>query len=172
MQKRKFVPIGLMIHCSDSTFGDVNLIKKWHTDPVSKGGRGWLDVGYNWIICNGILGSRSKYDVSLDGLVQEGRDVMYEGAHAKGYNTDYLSVCLIGKNHFTYKQITNLYKFIKQMTVANIIQGFIVNKPLSDKQIMGHYEVDSKKTCPCIDMDEFRKQLNLNLVYEGSEFSV
>lgn len=171
MRKRTINPTGLMIHCSDSNFGDVNLIRKWHTDPIAQNGRGWLDIGYNWVICNGMLTPRSKYDPELDGMIQEGRNAIYEGAHAKGYNVDYLSICLVGKNHFSFKQITHLFELIKQMAIANLIEKFIVGKPLTDKQIVGHHEVDSNKTCPNIDMDDLRKYLNLYLKWGEAEIA-
>ena len=39
----------LVLHCTATTQGrevTAKEIYKWHTDPVSKGGRGWKQVGY------------------------------------------------------------------------------------------------------------------------------
>ena len=39
----------LVIHCTDTPAGrevTSDDIRHWHTDPVSKGGRGWKQVGY------------------------------------------------------------------------------------------------------------------------------
>ncbi len=43
----------LVIHCTATPEGrDVTSdeIRRWHTDPVSKGGRGWTQVGYTDLI--------------------------------------------------------------------------------------------------------------------------
>jgi hypothetical protein len=144
MRKRKENqrPIGVMIHCSDSEFGDAEQIDDWHRE------RGFDCIGYNWVILNGCR-EPDYYDRDEDGRVEEGRNPLYLGAHAKGYNDSYLSICLIGKNHFSFKQIYNLMKFIEQMTTANLIDFFITGKALTEKQVVGHYR--------------FREMLNLYL---------
>ena len=37
----------IIIHCSDSEFGDAALIDKWHKE------RGWTGIGYHYVILNG-----------------------------------------------------------------------------------------------------------------------
>ena len=98
MNKRSKNPTGLIIHCSDSVQGDVDLINKWHKE------RGWDTIGYNWVLLNGQR-LAYKYKPEDDGILEWGRDASYIGAHAEGYNESHLSICLIGKYHFTWKQI-------------------------------------------------------------------
>ena len=60
----------IILHCTATPEGrdvSVNAIKKWHTD------KGWSDIGYHYV-------------VSLDGLVEEGRPVVRQGAHVRGHN--------------------------------------------------------------------------------------
>lgn len=45
--------------------------------------RGWFDIGYNFLI-------------GEDGNAYEGRGWDYNGAHAPGYNTQSIGICLIG----------------------------------------------------------------------------
>lgn len=45
--------------------------------------RQWFDIGYNFVI-------------GEDGNVYEGRGWDYVGAHAPGYNTQSIGICVIG----------------------------------------------------------------------------
>lgn len=66
-----------IIHCSDSTFGDVAEIRRWHI------ARGFNDVGYHFVI-------------RRDGEVEMGRTLETIGAHCKGHNTNSIGTCLVG----------------------------------------------------------------------------
>ena len=105
MNVRKEEPTGLIIHCSDSNYGTTELFKQWHLD------NGWDDIGYNWVITNGIFKNRSRYKNDRDGIIQPGRDTKYIAAHAKGYNESHLSICLVGRFHFTWKQFATSLKW-------------------------------------------------------------
>lgn len=103
----------VVIHCSDSKFGNAALLAKWHVLPKPKG-RGWSNIGYHLIILNGKLSSKAE-DKSFDGYVETGRplddDNILEsfeyGAHVRGENHKSVGVCLIGKSgKFTHKQLT------------------------------------------------------------------
>jgi len=48
--------------------------------------RGWWDIGYNFLI-------------GEDGNAYEGRGWDYVGAHAPGYNTQSIGICILG--HFS-----------------------------------------------------------------------
>jgi N-acetylmuramoyl-L-alanine amidase len=76
----------IIVHCTATPEGKdytVDDIRRWHTTPVSKGGRGWSDIGYHYII--------DRY-----GHVHEGRDVDVSGAHVKGYNAHSIGVVYVG----------------------------------------------------------------------------
>ncbi|NHZ84331.1 MAG: hypothetical protein GWP19_00430 [Planctomycetia bacterium] len=143
----------IIIHCSDSEFGDAKLIRKWHTEPP----RNWRDIGYSFVICNGHRKSSKQYDINTDGLIEAGRsldnDIYLEtgetGAHAYGFNTNSIGLCLIGKTVFTPKQFQSLYYIV-----------MYYKRMIPDINVIGHYEVSDHKTCPNIDMHNFRLLLD------------
>ena len=97
----------LVIHCSDSRFGNACLIDSWHRT------RGWSGIGYHWVICNGKIASGDSYSALYDGLLESGRTYNRVGAHVKGYNEDSIGVCLICESGiFTEKQFETLRKVI------------------------------------------------------------
>lgn len=56
----------LVLHCSATPAGrnvQPSTIKKWHTDPVAKGGRGWSKIGYsNIITLDGVVHNMRAYN--------------------------------------------------------------------------------------------------------------
>lgn len=133
----------IIVHCSVSNFGDAALIRTWHTDPKPKG-RGWRDIGYHFVICNGFRTSGCKYDPTVDGLVETGRPVEQVGAHCAGHNSDSIGVCLIGDRLFTGRQ---LYEALPEL-----LYSLIGNYELEVNDIHGHYEFNGHKSCPNIDI--------------------
>lgn len=140
----------IILHCSDSPFGDAALIDQWHKE------RGWRGIGYHFVIRNGyttaeMMKSR-RPDFSLDGAVEDGRPPDQVGAHCDGANEDSIGVCLIGKDQFTCAQFRALIN-LKQR-----LEGCY-----GDLQLVGHYEAikpgDPPKSCPNLDMDWLRRYL-------------
>jgi N-acetyl-anhydromuramyl-L-alanine amidase AmpD len=132
----------IVIHCSDSSFGNANLIRDWHLE------RGWKDIGYHYVICNGFI-SKGNYIDELDGLVEKGRDENVVGAHVKGHNSKSIGICLIGVDTYTEKQMLSLKILLSDM---------LIKYQLNKDAIFGHRELFDGKTCPTgLDMDELRK---------------
>ena len=130
----------IVVHCSDSYFGDAALIDSWHAT------RGWRSpsgksIGYHYVILNGHKDHRLVYDSLLDGDVEAGRPLHEQGAHVAGANFDSIGVCLIGKDGlYTVEKIVQLRKFVRALMELYDI---------SIEQIFAHHELDSKgKTCP------------------------
>ena len=72
----------IIVHCTASPEGQaktVEQIRANHVAPVSKGGRGWSDIGYHYV-------------VYLDGTVHIGRDVDTSGAHCTNHNAHSIGV--------------------------------------------------------------------------------
>jgi len=133
---------GIIIHCSDSSFGSSIEIDKWHRE------RGWKNIGYHFVICNGQI-ENNTYLECMDGSLERGRDIDKSGAHASGYNSSHIGICLIGINEFTNKQFDTLAKLIKELTSRYNI---------TKENILGHYDV-SNKTCPNFDVKRFLDNL-------------
>jgi N-acetylmuramoyl-L-alanine amidase len=134
--KREFKDINeIIIHCSDSDFGDVDLIDQWHKE------RGWDGVGYHYVITNGIIAHGNEYDPKMDGEIQKGRELAVMGAHCRGHNYNSIGICLIGRHHFTGRQLLE--------SLPNLLL-MLGDLGLEAQDIHGHCEF-SKKTCPNID---------------------
>lgn len=91
----------LIIHCSDSPFAHhgVDAIREWHTLPPEKGGRGWSDIGYHFVI-------------ERSGELKEGRSIIKMGAHTLGQN-QHTGLCMCGNSgEFTQEQEQTLIKYI------------------------------------------------------------
>ena len=136
----------IVVHCSDSEFGNASLIKEWHTKE-----RGWRDIGYHYVITNGVKEYCRPYQKELDGLIQEGRPLSVAGAHVKGHNRDSIGICLIGKHHFTAKQLYDALPTLLRLLVPSYM--------LSIDDIYGHNELDPKKTCPNFQVNNLRNLL-------------
>jgi len=144
----------IIIHCSDSTFGDEKQIRSWHTMPKPQG-RGWKDIGYHWVILNGQIVPKADYIPGMDGLIQAGRPEAEIGAHCEGHNADSIGICLVGVDKFTPHQMEALYTFLRTAIMAKY------KLPVS--AIIGHCETDTGKaqgkTCPNMDMHIVRAEL-------------
>lgn len=117
--------IKLVVHCSDSPQGRGDDAETIHQWHLQ---RGFDGIGYHYVILE-------------DGTVQKGRPEYWVGAHARGYNES-LGICLIGNTSFTKEQFNSLKNFIK-------------GKGFKKDEVVGHYQVDSKKTCPNFNVPEF-----------------
>lgn len=130
----------IIIHCSDSKWGDKEAIKKWHENNPNVGA-----LGYHYIILN----SYPKYqnfkerrpDILVDGLIQQGIPLMEYGRHCRGCNWESVGICLIGKDIFTSNQIISLARQVRYL-----LEKF----DLDYKDVYGHYQFNKYKTCPNI----------------------
>lgn len=134
----------IILHCSDSLWGNVESIDGWHRE------RGWSGIGYHFVIGNGYpehanLKERKPFPW-LDGFIETGRPIDQAGAHVYGYNSDTIGVCMIGKDTFTQRQLRS---------VVSLFESFWKDYPYI--KLLGHYELDDKTTCPNLDMNLMRK---------------
>ncbi len=135
----------LIIHCSDSSFGDAATIDNWHKE------RGWDGIGYHYVVLNGFRKPGQNYNPIEDGLVEPGRPIEKMGAHCRGHNKKSIGVCLIGVRLFSAKQLYGaLPKLIRRIGLGTI----------EEVEIVGHCELDGGKSCPNIDMNMLRNFLN------------
>jgi len=105
----------IILHCSDSTFGNAALITTWHIK------RGFDNIGYHKVVLNGYI-TQYIYNSINDGRIETGRYygiinnkfIVQEGAHTLGHNSN-IGICLIGKGSYTSNQINSLITDIKQI---------------------------------------------------------
>ena len=100
----------IVIHCAatkPSMDIGADTIRDWHVN-----GNGWRDIGYHLVI-------------RRDGSIEKGRDINDSGAHAAGYNSKSIGLCLVGgmaednsaENNFTAQQWTSLLAKVKELLV-------------------------------------------------------
>lgn len=120
----------LVIHCSDSPNDrDIEAadIHQWHLE------RGFDGIGYNHVI-------------QRNGTIENARPHYWEGAHITGHNHHSIGVCLVGRDEFTERQYATLKNTLYRLKFR--YQG---------AEIVGHYQLDDKKTCPNIDIPAWIK---------------
>jgi len=136
----------VVVHCSDSEWGDVDTIRGWHKS------RGWSDIGYHYVITNAYPTSENysqkQPDPDHDGIMWRGRPVSKTGAHVRGHNGDTIGVCLIGRRVFSAAQLEKLRILVEHLEV-NVVGH--------ELEVVAHYELDDGKTCPNIDGDWLRQ---------------
>jgi len=140
----------IVVHCSDSLFGDAALVRKWHLE------RGFSEIGYHHVILNGYPDAESlrlhRPKFWLDGAVEPGRPLEQAGAHVQGHNHNSVGICLIGKEQFTQQQFGALVELIGR-----------IRREHPGARLAGHYELlgagDPPKSCPNLDMEWVRGQL-------------
>ena len=133
----------IIIHCAASPNGrhvSVSDIDAWHR---ARGFRRTYprvnpeltSVGYHFVIY-------------IDGETHTGRALEEAGAHAGGFNSHSVGVCLIGTDSFYDAQWVSLKKLVLELK----------NK-YPDAKIMGHRDLpEVKKTCPGFDVASWCRQ--------------
>lgn len=127
--------VHIVVHCSASRPSakvDAAEIARWHRD------RGFLKIGYHYVI-------------NRSGLVEPGRALDQVGAHAAGYNSVSVGVCLVGglndktgapENNFTEAQFDSLKTTLRALT-----------EKFSNAKVLGHRDLPNvHKDCPCFDV--------------------
>ena len=147
----------IILHSSDSDFGNAEIINRWHRDrgfSAEYNGKKYY-IGYHWVILNGFRAQHVDYDPRYDGAIEPGRPEELVGAHVVGQNKDSLGVCLIGADYkFTVKQI---------LTAVTLVKSLQSKYGIADELVKGHYEYNSAKTCPQINMSQFRGLLRYEI---------
>ena len=138
----------IILHCTDSKWGDVKAIDAWHRQ------RGWDGIGYHYVILNAYpayTSIKEKEPVpENDGLIIEGRPLWKVGAHCRGHNYDSVGIAVVGVDTFSKAQLYSAAKLVKLM-----MKQF----GLGVDNVYGHYEFNSYKSCPNINMNWFRSFL-------------
>ena len=146
----------LVLHCTATPEGRAvssDDIRRWHTSPVSKGGRGWKQVGYTDMI---------HLDGTVERLVDNNEDARVDPWEvtngAKGYNSISRHVVYVGgaaaggkfpQDTRTPEQLLAMEKYVKDF-----------HRRFPDVKIIGHREV-AAKACPSFDVQAWLKQIGI-----------
>ncbi|WP_299198193.1 MULTISPECIES: N-acetylmuramoyl-L-alanine amidase [Pseudomonadota] len=145
----------IIIHSSatrPSLYVNTKIIRKWHTDPKPQG-RGWSDIGYAYVIVRSGKTELGR-DLDDDGFVED--DI---GAHAFGWNTNSIGICLVGgvaedgktpEANFTESQMAALGAL-----VVSLKQRY------PNARVMGHRDTGANKACPSFDVADWLAKYEL-----------
>lgn len=146
----------LVIHCTATPEGrEVSAadIRRWHTSPVSAGGRGWKQVGYTDLV---------HLDGTVERLVDNNEDAWVDNWEitngAAGYNSVSRHVVYAGgcdrsmkpKDTRTAAQRTALERYVKDF-----------HRRFPDVRIVGHNEL-AAKACPGFDVQAWLESTGIN----------
>ena len=141
----------IFLHCSDSSFGDSELIEEWHKERFKPGLSG-RHIGYHYVVLNGRRRHDSDYDSADDGVVETGRPLYEKGAHVAGAYFDSVGVCLVGRH--------GLYTVAQMRAAVHLVRSLLQTHGLSWSAVFGHYQhPGATKTCPDFQIDHFRSLL-------------
>jgi N-acetylmuramoyl-L-alanine amidase len=130
----------LVVHCSATQAkADIGVkeITRMHRE------RGFFTIGYHFVI-------------RRSGVIEKGREVTQVGAHAEGWNSRSLGICMVGgidkqgkaEDNFTDDQYAAL---------AALLLNLREDYPRAI--ILGHRDLPNvKKDCPCFDVRKWVKE--------------
>lgn len=131
----------IILHCSATPEGKdytVDDIRRWHTNPVSRGGRGWSDIGYHYVVYR-------------DGSVHAGRPESKTGAHCAGHNRHSIGVCYIGGLAHDSKTPKDTRTPAQRSALRQLVEE--LRRKYPGATVHGHREF-ARKACPCFEMQD------------------
>lgn len=152
MEKLKY----LVLHCTATAEGrevTSDEIRAWHTNPVSKGGRGWKQVGYTDLI---------HLDGRVERLVSNNEDANVDSWEitngAAGYNSVSRHVVYAGGVAADGKTVKDTRTQAQRQAMEAYVKDF--HKRFPKVRIIGHGEV-AAKACPSFDVQAWLKSIGI-----------
>lgn len=151
--KERTTTEGIIVHCSatqNKQTIDADTIDAMHRK------RGFIGIGYHFVILT-------------DGTVQEGRPVNSVGAHAKGYNSSTIGICLIGGidkdgkscMNFTAQQFESL-----DLLICHLLGSY------GDLYVKGHRDLPNvHKDCPCFSVSKWYNKAKVVTLTTDMDFN-
>lgn len=147
----------LVIHCTDTPEGrEVSgaEIRAWHTNPTSKGGRGWKQVGYTDLI---------HLDGTVERLVDNNEDAEVDPWEitngAKGYNLVSRHVVYAGGHEKNGKKPKDTRTDAQRKALERYVKDF--HRRFPGVRIVGHNEV-AAKACPSFDVQKWLEEIGIS----------
>lgn len=147
----------LVLHCTATPEGrEVTAadIRRWHTSPVSEGGRGWKQPGYTDII---------HLDGTVERIVDNNEDANVDPWEitngAKGYNAVSRHVAYVGGCARDGKTPKDTRTPAQLKAMEAYVRDF--HRRFPGVRIIGHNEV-AAKACPSFDVQKWLEAIDIN----------
>ena len=146
----------LVIHCTATPEGrEVTAadIRRWHTSPLSRGGRGWRQVGYTDIIHLG-----GKVERLVDNNEDANVDPWEVTNGAKGYNS--VSRHIVYSGGMT-RDMTKA-KDTRTQAQRDAMRDYVIDfhRRFPSVRIVGHNELAAKE-CPSFNVQKWLRQIGI-----------
>ena len=146
----------LVIHCTATPQGrEVTAadIRHWHTDPVTKGGRGWKQVGYTDLI---------HLDGKVERLVRNNEDMNVDPWEvtngAAGYNAVSRHIVYAGGVAKDGKTPADTRTPGQRKAMEAYVKDF--HRRFPSVRIVGHNEL-AAKACPSFDVQRWLREIGV-----------
>ena len=146
----------LVIHCTATPEGrevTADDIRRWHTDPPSRGGRGWKQVGYTDMF---------HLDGRVERLVRNNEDCEVDPWEitngAKGYNATSRHVVYVGGLAADGKTPKDTRTPRQRQAMAEYVRDF--RRRFPSVPIVGHNEL-AAKACPSFDVQRWLREIGI-----------
>lgn len=147
----------LVIHCTATPAGrevSADDIRRWHTSPVSQGGRGWKQVGYTDLF---------HLDGSVERLVKNNEDMSVDPWEVTNGAAGYNSV----SRHIVYAggvDANDVNKAVDTRTPAQkeAMKRYVLDfhRRFPGVRIVGHNQL-AAKACPSFDVPEWLESIDI-----------
>ena len=146
----------LVIHCTATPEGrEVTAadIRRWHTSPLSQGGRGWRQVGYTDII---------HLDGKVERLVDNNEDANVDPWEvtngAKGYNSVSRHIVYAGGMTRDMAKAKDTRTQAQRDAMRDYVIDF--HRRFPGVRIVGHNEL-AAKACPSFNVQKWLRQIGI-----------
>ena len=146
----------LVLHCTATPEGrEVSSaeIRRWHTSPVSQGGRGWKQVGYTDMI---------HLDGSVERLVKNNEDANVNEWEitngVKGYNSISRHVVYVGGVARDGKTPKDTRTEAQRKSLEEYVKSF--HRRFPHVRIVGHNEL-AAKACPSFQVQPWLQSIGI-----------
>ena len=147
----------LVIHCTATPAGrEVSAaeIRRWHTAPVSKGGRGWKQVGYTDLF---------HLDGKVERLVNNNEDMNVDPWEitngAAGFNSVSRHIVYAGGVDAKTKKAADTRTEAQKEALKNYVLEF--HRRFPAVRIVGHRELNAGKECPSFDVPSWLRSIGI-----------
>ena len=149
----------LVIHCTATPEGrevSADEIRRWHTAPVSQGGRGWKQVGYTDMV---------HLDGRVERLVDNNEDAQVDPWEvtngAAGYNSMSRHIVYVGGCDKAGKPKDTRTE-VQCEALKRYVEDFHARFP--QVKIVGHHELNPGKACPSFDVPTWLRSIGIRQV--------